>query len=220
MSTVPTFEVLVTSLCKLTSTNPPTCADDATNHKDRTQPERDILYILYHTMRSNAIDALRAGLVHRWLSKYPFGGTETTEMQKMEIVQCLKTGQSEDIALGRIIGLICMEPEGRRQLRKYRLIGSAMDESRDDDGDVVMIDSVEIDEPVNSEGMNVAARVHDESVEEQALRRRRREAMVISDDGEPLGRENIIQRATEREEVMRQMSELMDGYGPADGYLM
>ena len=89
-----------------------------------------------------------------------------------------------------------------------------MDESRDEDGDVVMASPQEMLEQMDMEDWNVAGvpRVHEESVEEQALRRRRREAMVISDDGEPLGRENIIQRMTEREEVLRQMSDLMNGY--------
>ena len=162
----------------------------------------------------NPTDALRAGLIHRWLSKFPFGGTDTPEAQKKEIVQRLKTGQSEDVLLSRIIGLICKEPEGRRQLRKYGLIGSAMDESRDEDGDVVMASPQEMLEQMDMEEWDGAGvpRVHEESMEEQALRRRRREAMVISDDGEPLGRENIIQRMTEREEVLRQMSDLMNGY--------
>ena len=167
----------------------------------------------------NPDGALCAGVIDRWLSKFPIDGTDTPEARNIEIVQRLKSGQSEDILLSRIIGLLCNEAEGRRQLRKYGLIGSAMDEAQDEDGDVVMASPQEMLEQMEMEGWSGAGvpRVHEESVEEQALRRRRREAMVISDDGEPLGRENIIQRVTERDEVLRQevlrqMSDLMNGY--------
>lgn len=49
-------------------------------------------------------------------------------------------------------------------------------------------------------------RLRDESAEEQALRRRRREAMVLSEGGRPLGQDNIIQRP-----VRADTGEIADG---------
>lgn len=111
--------------------------------------------------------------------------------------------------MSSIITTLVSAPDGIRQLRKYGLMGSMIEESHDlddngddDDDD----DGAHDDEDADSDvwminGESTAGRswaperltLPDESLEEQVLRRRRREAMVFSEDGGPIGRENIIQ---------------------------
>ncbi|MCJ1417093.1 hypothetical protein MMC32_003432 [Xylographa parallela] len=174
-----------------------TCqAGQDTNFEERQTPEKDALYIIYSGMCNSSIrEALRAGLVSRWLAKYPFGGPKSSESRKVEIVQSLRAGRSEDFMMRRILIAIDSEPEGRKQLRNYHLLGSVIGETPDDDddGDVLMVGGEEVAGHSNGRLRHQGSRIHEESLEEQALRRRRREAMVISDDGAPLGRDNIIQ---------------------------
>ena len=65
------------------------------------------------------------------------------------------------------------------------------DDDDDADSDVWMVDA---DEAGGSFGRTPSRRFPEGSVEDQALRRRRREAMVLSDGGRPIGSDDIIQR--------------------------
>ncbi|MCJ1384857.1 hypothetical protein MMC17_007975 [Xylographa soralifera] len=191
-----TLKVIITCLCDMINKNNTCQEGQDTNFEERQRPEKDALYILYSGMCSNSIrEALRAGLVSRWLAKYPFGGPKSPESRKVEIVQSLRAGRSEDFMMRRILIAIDSEPEGRKQLRNHHLLGSVIGETPDDDddGDVLMMGGEEVAGHNGGRLRYQGSRVHEESLEEQALRRRRREAMVISDDGAPLGRDNIIQ---------------------------
>lgn len=71
-------------------------------------------------------------------------------------------------------------------------MGSMMEENDDDDdvdSDVWMIDG----EDTAGSSRYSGPRVREGTAEEQAVRRRRREAMVLSDGEHPLGNEDIIQ---------------------------
>lgn len=162
-------------------------------------------------MRDNLVDAISAGIVSRWLSKYPFGGSTTDEAIRREAVHQLKTFTSDDIPMCEVIVRLDNFAEGRKQLRRYGLIGSAIGENNGNEGDTWMVDG----DHTAGGGMASTAgsrRVREESAEEQALRRRRREAMVFSEGGGPLGRENIIQRdeVALDDEVERELEQLMD----------
>lgn len=65
------------------------------------------------------------------------------------------------------------------------------DDEDDGDSDVWMVDG---EDTAGSYRGSSSRRPLDGNTEEQALRRRRREAMVLSEGGRPLGREDIIQR--------------------------
>ena len=111
----------------------------------------------------------------------------------MEAVQQLKTWNTEDTLMCEILSMIDDAPEGRKELRKHRLVGSAIGETDDEEGDTLMIGGED------TAGLSIGSaargrRIREESIEEQALRRRRREAMVLSEGGRPLGRDDIIQR--------------------------
>ena len=201
-----TFQALIDCLCNLleaTRLQPVTKFDTTLEY--RTQPERDALTILNRTMYHKVPDVLRAGVVSRWLSKYPFGGCNSTESTKREVIQRIKTEDSEDMAMHDILYVLDGFPEGRKQLRNHGLVGSAIDECDDNiDGDTIMAHGEDTAGSMVGGLMRAGRRIREESLEEQALRRRRREAMVLSDGGRPLGRDNIIQR----EDITRNETEL------------
>lgn len=66
------------------------------------------------------------------------------------------------------------------------------DDDDDDDSDVWMVDGE--DTAGSTRRLSSGRRLREGTAEDQALRRRRREAMVLSDGGRPLGRDDIIQR--------------------------
>lgn len=65
------------------------------------------------------------------------------------------------------------------------------DDDDDADSDVWMVDG---DDTAGASRQNLSRRLQPGTAEEQRLRRRRREAMVLSEGGRPLGRDDIIQR--------------------------
>lgn len=65
------------------------------------------------------------------------------------------------------------------------------DDDDDEDSDVWMVDG---EDTAGSYRGSSSRRPLEGSAEEQALRRRRREAMVLSEGGRPLGRDDIIQQ--------------------------
>lgn len=64
------------------------------------------------------------------------------------------------------------------------------DDDDDADSDIWMVDG---DDTAGASRQNLPRRLQPGTVEEQRLRRRRREAMVLSEGGRPLGRDDIIQ---------------------------
>jgi hypothetical protein len=158
--------------------------------KLRSEPVKDALHILDDVLSSLSSQtfptALKAGLVSKWLSKYPFGGPSATEAAARDELRSLNW-DSEDLLLFNIIKRLFDMPAGRRELRKYGLLGSSIEESSDEN-------MIWFDEDAQMSGYNRMPglrREHDESPEEQRLRRRRREAMVLSDGDEVVTNENI-----------------------------
>ncbi|KZF25994.1 hypothetical protein L228DRAFT_257502 [Xylona heveae TC161] len=203
ITTLATFTALITCLCNLLPHPAPTPANP------RSPTERAAMSVLVRLLPQNTSDAIRAGLVKRWLVKYPLGHTEG---QKRLAIQQLKTWSTDDFLLSEIICMIDNTPEGRKQMRQAGLMGSAMGEDED------VIDTWMIGgEDTAGDAVSISLarsnrRVREESAEEQALRRRRREAMVLSEGGRPLGREDIIQREdiATSDEVERQLESLME----------
>lgn len=112
----------------------------------------------------------------------------------------MKTWWSDDAVMSSIFGSLTTHPDGIKQLRKHGLMGSMIEEDdeddEDDDEDEVYDDGdVRMTNGEDTAGNTYGpSRRHQRSAEEQALRRRRREAMVLSEGGRPIGREDIIQR--------------------------
>ncbi|KAH0544460.1 hypothetical protein FGG08_001357 [Glutinoglossum americanum] len=179
----------------------------------RTPPERNAMYVLARLIPYNVSEALKAGVVTRWLARYPFGDTDH---QRHEAIKALKSWNAQDVLLSEIVCAIEGHPDGRKQMRMAGLTGSAIGEP-DSDGDERMIGGVE-DISAAVGGLAGRRRLRDASSEEQTRRRQRREAMVLSDRAEPIGSDDIIQqhstdfRRDEEEEAVinQEMERLMD----------
>ena len=189
-ASIETFQVLVKLLVSHLDDNRKRVHVPDTDYKLRTSTERDALFILSQLVLMECKEALQAGLVTDWIAKFPFGGPNSTESTKREVVQRLKNGHTDDAIFGDILRTISSYPEGKRQLRKYGLIGSASLETLDNELELMssIIDSV----------LALPGRVHDESTDERARRRRRREAMVLNEGSQPVGNDNIIQPESDR----------------------
>lgn len=176
----------------------------------RTRPlgENKAMSTLNILLPENIAAALEAGVVDRWLAKYPFPCAVKNELRRRHIVTLTKIWSADDPAMACIIGILASHRDGAAQLRRHGLMGSMLHEDPsalhnyedfspydpdddDDDGDT----DVWMYDGGDTAGAQpwYPRRQQEASVEEQALRRRRREAMVFSEGGRPLGRDNIIQ---------------------------
>lgn len=151
----------------------------------------------------NVPAALEAGIIARWLNKYPFPCALTEPSRRQDVVMLMKTWWSDDAVMSAIFGTLTQHPDGIKQLRKHGLMGSIIEENDQDDDDDDDVDSdvwmVDGEDTAGSYRRSSSRRHQESSAEEQALRRRRREAMVLSEGGRPLGREDIIQRPIQDE---------------------
>lgn len=162
--------------------------------------EKKALQILNILLPENVPAALEAGIISRWLTKYPFPCALTNPSRRHEMVMLMKTWWSDDAVMSAIFGTLTTHPDGIKQLRKHGLMGSMIEEDdeedEDDEDDIYDDGDVRMTNGDDTAGNNYgrSRRHQGRSPEEQALRRRRREAMVLSEGGRPIGREDIIQR--------------------------
>ncbi|KAM5457417.1 hypothetical protein MaudCBS49596_000612 [Microsporum audouinii] len=188
----------------------------------RPPGENKALKTLSSMLPGNVITALEAGVVSRWLTNYPFPCAVRDKSKKRSIVFMMKTWWADDPAMGSIINTISSDQDGLNHLRKYGLMGSRMEEhttgifgnglfeneatghgygrdsyqaydsnsdsGSDADSDVWMVDGE------GTAGISpwLSSRPQENSAEEQAIRRRRREAMVFSEGSRPLVADNIF----------------------------
>ncbi|KAJ5213162.1 hypothetical protein N7449_000331 [Penicillium cf. viridicatum] len=199
LADVPTFTAIINCLCNLleehvektSMTNSPILP------KTRPMGEKKALNILNVLLPENIPDALEAGIISRWLCRYPFPCAIAEPSRRRDVVILMKTWWSDDAIMSAIFSALSSHPEGVKQLRKHGLMGSMIEENDHDDeddadSDVWMVDA---DEAGGSFSRTPWRRLQEGSAEEQALRRRRREAMVLSDGGWPIGNDDIIQRS-------------------------
>ena len=196
-----TYTALVDCLCNFLDEHVEETTKTVSHILPKTRPlgERKALRVAALIVSEDVPAALDAGIVSRWLCKYPFPCALANPSRRQDVVLLMKTYWSDDPLMSSLIGVIASHPDGVRQLRKYDLMGSMIAENDQDDddddleSDVWMIDG---DETAGTRRPS-ERRLPEESPEEQALRRRRREAMVLSEGGRPLGTENIIQPVME-----------------------
>lgn len=195
---IQTYTALVNCLCNFLEEHVEETSTTISPVLPKTRPlgEKKILQILNVLLPENIPAALEAGIVTRWLSKYPFPCALTEPSRKQDVVILLKTWWADDMTMSSIFSTLASHPDGIKQLRKHGLMGSMIEENDqddDDDGDsdVWMEDG---DDTAGSYPQSASRRFQEGSAEEQALRRRRREAMVLSEGGRPLGNDDIIQR--------------------------
>ncbi|KAI4103441.1 MAG: hypothetical protein L6R37_003796 [Teloschistes peruensis] len=189
--------------------------------QSRTRPELDALELLDSFLDRHGVQfALNYGVVRLWLAEYPFGGdlessypsSQASRLAaKRRRLNSLRTGRDKDRPMDSIIKNIMAHRYGRESMSKAVISGdSFFDEFRfDDDKDEDEAPEDEYSEIWNevhgaamapeSESslgpmMRRGQRVREESLEEQALRSRRREAMVLGETGRPIEGTDIIQR--------------------------
>ncbi|KAE8330472.1 hypothetical protein BDV39DRAFT_170227 [Aspergillus sergii] len=190
---LPTYNALVDCLCNFLNEHTEETSTTVSPILPKTRPlgEKKALGILNLVLPENVPAALEAGVVSRWLSKYPFPCALSEPSRRQDVVILMKTWWSDDTLMSSIFSTLSSHSEGTKQLRKYGLMGSMIEENDqdDDDSDIWMVDG---DDTAGS-GRVPGRRLRERNAEEQAVRRRRREAMVLSDGGRPLGHDDIIQ---------------------------
>lgn len=226
---LPTYTALVNCLCNFLAEHTEENIKTVSPILPRTRPqgEKKALNTLDIILRENVPAALEAGVISRWLSKYPFPCTTEDEPKRIDVVVLTKTWYTDDSVMSSIISTLSSHQEGVSQLRKYGLMGSRMaehthsvyddeigdeydhDDGSENDSDVWMVGGEE------TAGLPLWAggrRRQEGTAEEQELRRQRREAMVFSESGRPLGRDDIIHpvRNREDEELDAELEQLAD----------
>lgn len=157
-----------------------------TDWKLRTPAEQHALFALDALCMARLADALAAGLVTEWLAGFPFGGPDADTARRRAVVRRISAHQTDDERLASIIVVVSCAAEGRKQLRAVGLIGSVTEEKE--------LGGWPGEDEYNDYVMPRDHRRHrDESEGEMATRRRRRQAMVFSEGGGPVTRENIYE---------------------------
>ncbi|PYH99526.1 hypothetical protein BO71DRAFT_394257 [Aspergillus ellipticus CBS 707.79] len=188
-----TYNALIDCLCNFLDEHTEEIITTVSPILPKTRPlgEKKALGILNIILQENVPAALEAGIVSRWLVKYPFPCALAEPSRKQDVVLLMKTWWSDDAVMSAIFGTLSSHPDGAKQLRKFGLMGSMLEENDHDDydSDVWMVDG---EDTAGSRRMP-GRRLRERTAEEQAVRRRRREAMVFIDGGRPLGNDDIIQ---------------------------
>ncbi|KAL4802889.1 hypothetical protein BDV18DRAFT_163413 [Aspergillus unguis] len=199
---IQTYTALVDCLCNFLDEHVEKTSDTISPIFPRTRPLGEIkaMRTLNILLGENVSAALEAGIVSRWLANYPFPCALTEPSRRQDVVILMKTWWSDDAVMSSIFATLSSHPEGAKQLRKHGLMGSMLEENdhdevsdnedEDEESDVWMVDG---DDTAGSTRRTPARRLRERNPEEQALRRRRREAMVLSDGRRPLGHDDIIQ---------------------------
>ncbi|KAF9894213.1 hypothetical protein FE257_007715 [Aspergillus nanangensis] len=192
----PTFTAIVDCLCNFLEEHNEEVSTTISPILPKTRPlgEKKALGTLNIILQENIPAALEAGVISRWLSKYPFPCALSQPSRRQDVALLMKTWWSDDAVMSSIFSTLSSHPDGTKQLRKYGLMGSMIEENdQDDDGDndsdVWMVDG---DDTAGARPIP-GRRPRERTAEEQAIRRRRREAMVLSEGGRPLGSDDIIQ---------------------------
>ena len=153
--------------------------------------ERGCLMILGQCVReTGSVDGLvKARFVDRWLAKEPWG-VDNSERQA-NFVELLN---KRHYRLHSICEALFYNSAGRKHLENAKLVPVLQDQ--DLDGvDVRMVNGESTaGEEFEEELFVESRRPRDQTVEEEHLRRRHREAMVLNDGTTPLGRGDIFER--------------------------
>lgn len=212
----------------------------------RPPQERMLLDILKKLLNTHSVKtALSTGLVLRWLCRYPFPCMLTPNSKQHDVIAFLRKNAwaDDDPDMAHLMHIVTSVPQGRDQLRGCRLtkISNFHAYWRGGDGyvdwppaqnhDVLMTGGEDTAGIFPSRDQSSQAghrprsswsRGHPtDNRAEEIQRRRRREAMVISDGEGPLTEDNILQRENSRaallpgqelgiEEQLAQLNEEID----------
>ncbi len=147
----------------------------------------------------------------KWLAHYPFGGESTSASDKQKIIHNIINGDTvyDDSDFGFSMQSVLIQlfrtQALRDQMKEHNLIDPSLysggyqygpvdpvfpSPSQSHDSEPLLRASDDWDFPDTAP----SPREMEQSPEEQALRRRRREAMVLGESGRPVSREDIFER--------------------------
>ena len=226
-----TYKAIVDCLCNLL----PEAQIAEKDPAFRTQPERNALYVIHQIVSMDVAKALEAGVISRWLAQYPFGGLNaSTYNKKKTVIDLIDNGLfNEDSEFRDTMQSMLRYMSSTPALRKEMVEHGLLDVPKGNDITVDVnfsrcekrpwTDYVQddwemteayprtyayIDRTRRGIPIGTSNRLREDSFEEQALRRRRREAMVLGEIGRPIQRADIIERDSaapdEREEESEQ----------------
>jgi hypothetical protein len=161
------------------------------NWQLRDALEQECLLLLSQLVEKFGVQGLiKAKFVERFLAKEPWGKDDRE--RQINFLESLRTrNQLNELTLPLI-----RDVNGRSQLCKTKLLPLDFEWDLPSPRDVRMTNG-EGTAGEEWEGMLVEGRRRrDQSSEEDVIRRRHREAMVLNDGTRPLGRDDIIQRST------------------------
>ncbi|KAH6671235.1 hypothetical protein B0J14DRAFT_91000 [Halenospora varia] len=153
----------------------------------RDRCEQDCFLILTALAEKFGVgNIIKAGFIHRWLAKEPWGNEE--KARQINFLESLRTRNQ----LNELLLPLIREMVGRKKLCEARLLPQDFEWDRPGPRDVRMTngEGTAGEEEIWGDGR----RRRDQSQEEQVIRRRHREAIVLNDGTRPLGREDIIER--------------------------
>lgn len=202
---IQTYTALVNCLCNFLEEHTERTSTTNSPILPQTRPvgEKKALAILNILLPENIPAALEAGIVNRWICKYPFPCALAEPSRRQDVAILMKAWWSDDAVMSSIFGTLTSHPDGIIQLHQHGLMSRMFQQNDqgdedDDDGDDEDADSdvwmVDGEDTAGAYPESSPRRHREGNAEEQALRRRRREAMVLSEGGRPLGRDDIIQR--------------------------
>jgi hypothetical protein len=186
------FRAIVTCLAHCVRDVPHASYDEEFDNFDFRDPvERFCLLVLFRlTIEFGSEEIIKAGIVHRWLAKEPWGSTEK------EIQENFKHCYSS-MRLSELIQRIAHHSRGLGELVKAKLIDASDTTFFPRSGGNIEDGAVGengLPDLTLAEG---GPRLREHSAEERHLRRRRREAIVLNDGVQPIGVSDIIEREYE-----------------------
>ena len=157
-----TFEAVVTALERF--------LDDPgrSDSRHRQPQEQQAMYILAWLLSRNTRLGVKAGVVKRWLAKYPFGSNDT---ETREAIKKIRSCASDDSVMYEIILRLETNGKAKKEMRQAGLLDSSLEEEED-----------EYDWRAGVElypALEDLPRMRDDTSEERELRRRHREAIVV-----------------------------------------
>ncbi|KAI1143440.1 hypothetical protein F5Y05DRAFT_408886 [Hypoxylon sp. FL0543] len=154
--------------------------------------ERRCLMLACQLVHRYGVDKLvEAGFVEKWLAKQPWGDNDEERQNNFAMYLDRRKNRISDICFH-----LRSTKAGRKALAKAKLTNKTRKKrDRSDHIRVVLeISMTNEDDHDGTSRAELVPRVNEQSAEEQRLRRRHREAMVLNDGTHSLGRGDIIER--------------------------
>lgn len=186
------FRAIVICLAHCVHDGPHESYDREFDNFDFRDPvERFCLLVLFRlTIDFGPEEIIKAGIVHEWLAKEPWGTTEKERQENFK--HCYSNKR-----LPELIPRIVHDSRGLGELVRAKLIDSSdttfFPPSRGNIEDSIAGNNGLPDLTLTEGG----PRLREQSAGERRLRRRHREAMVLNDGVQPVGVSDIIEREYE-----------------------